>query len=95
MSKKAPVYFHYPFTDSLVIENTRDTTGALTTILRINGEEVPITFEQGEALIRNSREVAEARENTILKKLEAECQCHEDDPFCWAAQAIDLIREDK
>lgn len=95
MAKLPPYVPAFPFTDVILLENTRDTAGTLTTILRINGEEVSVTFEQGDALLRNSREVAQARENKIIYLLEQECKCNEDDPFCWAAQAIDLIQKAK
>lgn len=91
------------FTDYIGIETTRNfneyahhgVADTFTVNLIINGETVQISKEQSEALLRNSREVAQARENHIIQLLEAECTCNEDAPFCWAAKAIDLINKDK
>lgn len=101
---KKPRYFDLPphFTDYVGIETIRNANlyrehgveDTFTIHLVINGEDIPITQQQAEALQRNYKENKAAEVAKIISKLEAECKCNEDAPFCWAAKAIDLIQKD-
>jgi hypothetical protein len=67
----------YKYTDAIAISTTRNyneyrsfgVDDTYTTLLIINGEEIKITAEQGQALLRNSREVAQASKQATLKLL--------------------------
>jgi len=68
----------YNYTDEIAISTTREPNqyrsfgvdDTFTTLLIINGEEIAITAEQGQALLRNHRENVQASKQAVLKLLQ-------------------------
>jgi len=76
--KHYPRQPEYNYTDAIAISTLREPNefryagleDTFTTLLIINGEEITITAQQGQALLRNHRENVEATKQRLLKLLQ-------------------------